>query len=157
VEKTIVLKAQDDLVQKLPFKPYRSTAERLVRRFEPDHGGSLSMEVKTPWGELLKVEAGDYLVSEINAPDDTWPVEEEIFAQSYRMTSPGRCVKSALTYLVPLALAVRGDEDQMVTVHTLEGPVTVRAGDFYLARGVQGEIWPIPNEKIGTMLVPLEG
>lgn len=115
------------------------------------------MEVKTPWGELLKVEAGDYLVSEINAPDDTWPVEEEIFAQSYRMTSPGRCVKSALTYLVPLALAVRGDEDQMVTVHTLEGPVTVRAGDFYLARGVQGEIWPIPNEKIGTMLVPLEG
>jgi hypothetical protein len=157
VEQTIVLTADGDLVQKLPFKPYRSTAERAVLRYEPDSGGALSIEVKTPWGEMLQVDVGDYLVSELHAPEDVWPVEAEIFEQTYMITSPGRCVKKALTYLVPLEIAVNGNADQMVTVQSLEGPVTVRAGDFYLAKGVKGEIWPIPNEKIGTMLVPLEG
>jgi hypothetical protein len=156
MEKTMILSAEDELVRKLPFKPYRSTAERMVRRFEPDYGGALSTEMKTPWGEVLQVDAGDYLISELNAPDDSWPVEAEIFEETYMILSPGRCVKKALTYLVPLEIAANGDHDQMVTVQTLEGPVSVRAGEFYLAKGVKGEIWPIPNEKIGTMLVPLE-
>jgi hypothetical protein len=156
VKKAITLTAQDELVQKLPFQPYRSTAERAVRQYEPDYGGALTTQVTTPWGETLQVEAGDYLVSELNAPDDVWPVEAEIFEETYMFISPGRCVKKALTYLVPLELVADGDEDQMVTVQTMEGSVTVRAGDFYLAKGVKGEIWPIPNEKIGTMLVPLE-
>jgi hypothetical protein len=44
----------------------------------------------------------------------------------------------------------------MVTVETMEGPVTVRAGDFYLAKGVQGEIWPYPKEKVENALVPAD-
>jgi hypothetical protein len=41
----------------------------------------------------------------------------------------------------------------MVTVISLEGPLTVRAGDFYLAKGIKGEVWPYPKEKIDDVMV----
>jgi hypothetical protein len=51
-----------------------------------------------------------------------------------------------------------GDQNRIVTVQTLEGPETVRAGDFYLARGIKGEIWPYPlNRMSGTLMMPKEG
>jgi len=56
--------------------------------------------------------------------------------------------------LVPLIEATNGDEDCMVTVHTYEGEVTVRAGDFFLAKGVKGEIWPYPKEKVAKKMEP---
>ena len=62
-------------------------------------------------------------------------------------SAPGICIKRAVTLLVPLTDVTDGDEDQMVTVHTFEGPVTVRAGDFFLAKGVKGEIWPYPKDE----------
>ena len=43
-----------------------------------------------------------------------------------------------------------------MTVKTMEGEETVRAGDFYLARGVKGEIWAYPQEKVGTIMIPAE-
>ncbi len=46
--------------------------------------------------------------------------------------------------------------DQKVIVHTLEGDLTVRSGDFYLARGVNGEIWPFPQEKVEQIMVPID-
>ena len=46
--------------------------------------------------------------------------------------------------------------DRLVKVVTLEGDETVRAGDFYLAKGVQGEVWPYPKEKIKDVMVPAE-
>jgi len=49
-----------------------------------------------------------------------------------------------------------GDENQMVTVYTLEGPETVRAGDFYLARGIHDEIWTYPKDKVKNVLKPAE-
>jgi len=49
-----------------------------------------------------------------------------------------------------------GDANQRVQIETLEGAVTVRAGDFYLARGVQGEIWPFPKEKVNGQMAPVE-
>jgi hypothetical protein len=49
-----------------------------------------------------------------------------------------------------------GDADQLVTVETLEGPETVRAGDFYLAKGIRGEIWPYPKEKVDDVMIPAE-
>jgi hypothetical protein len=49
-----------------------------------------------------------------------------------------------------------GDEDQEVIVHTLEGVETVRAGGYYLSKGVKGEIWPFPKEKIDSLLKPLK-
>jgi hypothetical protein len=38
----------------------------------------------------------------------------------------------------------------------MEGAETVWAGNFYLARGVRGEIWPYPQEKIKEVFVPAE-
>jgi hypothetical protein len=58
--------------------------------------------------------------------------------------------------LVPLTDLTDGDEDQMVTIHTLEGVDTVRAGDFLLAKGVKGEIWPYPKEKAAEIMSPAE-
>jgi hypothetical protein len=152
MKRPIIVKSQDAILEKLHFKPYRSTVERRVRTFIPDMNEPQSMEVMTPWGEALTAVAGDFLVSELNAPDDYWPVKPEIFDDTYIIVRPGYCVKSALTYLVPLTDLTDGDEDANVTVHSIEGANTVRAGDFYLARGVKGEIWAYPKAEIGQVL-----
>ena len=75
---------------------------------------------------------------------------------TYVLTREGFCVKRALTQLVPLVDVVGGNPDQEVTVDTLEGFVSVRAGDFYLALGVQGEIWPYPEDKVKNVMVLVE-
>lgn len=113
------------------------------------------MEIKTPWGAQLTARKGDLLVSELGSPDDCWPVDPAIFDETYVVVRPGFCVKKATTLLAPLTELTRSAEDD-VTVVTLEGDVTVRAGDFYLARGIKGEIWPYPKDKIGVILVPAE-
>ncbi len=95
-------------------------------------------------------------MSEVDSPDDYWPVDPGIFEASYEVTRPGFCMKKAITHLVPLTDLTNGDADQQVTVETIEGPETVRAGDFYLAKGVKGELWPYPKEKIGEVMVPVE-
>ncbi len=92
----------------------------------------------------------------MNNPDDRWPVDAEVFEKSYEIVQPGICVKTAVTELVPLTDVTEGDADQMVTVYTLEGPETVRAGDFYLARGVYGEIWTYPKDKVQKVMKPVE-
>lgn len=43
-----------------------------------------------------------------------------------------------------------------MTVVNLEGPETVRAGDFYLAKGIKEEIWPYPKDKIDGVMMPAE-
>jgi hypothetical protein len=50
----------------------------------------------------------------------------------------------------------RGDPDQLVSVVSLEGAETVRAGDFWLAKGIKGEIWPYPRGKIDDVMVPVD-
>jgi hypothetical protein len=32
----------------------------------------------------------------------------------------------------------------------------VRAGDYHLARGPKGELYPFPNHKVGTVVKPAE-
>lgn len=150
-----MITSDDPILEKLDFKPYRSTVERRVVPFFPGPGAPQSMEIKTPWGTELTASKGDFLVSEVDTPDDYWPVDPVIFEESYVIVRPGYCVKKAVTLLVPLT-DVTGDPDQEVTVATLEGEVTVRAGDFYLAKGVQGEVWPYPKEKIGNIMTPVE-
>jgi hypothetical protein len=152
----ISLTSQDPLLRVLDFKPYRSIVERRVIAFEPTKDQSQTMEVSTPWGTQLTVKKGDMLVSEKDTPDDVWPVDSKIFDESYIITRPGFCVKRAITLLVPLLDVTHGDADQLVTIETLEGSETVRAGDFYLAKGVQGEIWPYPKEKVDDVMVPAE-
>ena len=157
MDSTILITSQDAIIKKLDFKPYRSTVERRVKRFLPPPDALQDIELATPWGEFLTANAGDYLVSELDTPpEDRWPVEAGIFEKTYVLTTPGHCVKKALTYLVPLVDTVNGDADQEVTVKTLEGLVSVRAGDFYLALGVEGEIWPYPKGKIGTVMALVE-
>ena len=157
MSETILLKSDDPIIKTLDFKAYRSIVERRVERFLPTPDEIQDIEILTPWGEYLTANAGDYLVSELDGPPgDRWPVEAGIFEKTYIETRPGYCIKRALTMLVPLVDAVGGDPNQEVIIETLEGLVSVRAGDFYLALGVQGEIWPYPQDKVDKVMTPLE-
>jgi len=152
----IVVTSNDSILETLHFKPFRSKVERRVAPFLPSPDEPQSMEINTPWGMQLTAKRGDFLVSEINTPSDYWPIDPVIFEESYVITRPGYCVKKALTHLAPLLEITGGDPDQMVTVVTLEGSETVRAGDFFLAKGIKGEIWPYPKEKIDHVMMPAE-
>lgn len=153
--KPLLITSSDPILETLNFKPYRSTAERRVVPFFPAPHEAQTMEIDTPWGMKITASKGDFLVSEVETPDDYWPIDPVIFEDSYVIVRPGYCVKKALTLLVPLT-DITGDPRREVTVVTLEGPETVRAGDFYLAKGIKGEIWPYPREKIGKIMVPAE-
>jgi hypothetical protein len=152
----IVLKSDNPILNSLKFKPYRNMVQRRVIAFVPAEDQPQTMDITTPWGAQLTAKKGDLIISELNTPDDKWPVSAEIFDASYLIIGPGLCVKRAVTLLVPLTDLTDGDEDQMVTIHTLEGVDTVRAGDFLLAKGVRGEIWPYPKEKAAEIMKPAE-
>ena len=151
----IVITSADSILSTLNFKPYRSKVERRVVPFLPAPDEQQTLEIHTPWGQDLTARKGDFLVSEVNTPNEYWPIDPVIFDESYVIIRPGYCVKKAVTLLVPLT-DITGSPDQRVTVVSLEGPLTVRAGDFYLAKGVKGEIWPYPKEKIKDVMVPAE-
>lgn len=152
----LVITSDDPILKKLNFKQYRNIVVRRAEAFSPLPEEPQTKEVKTPWGSVLMVTKGDMLISDIDSPGDQWPVDARIFDESYIIVGPGLCIKRAVTLLVPLVDATGGDENQMVTVHTLEGAETVRAGDFFLALGVQGEIWPTPKEKVVTKMRPID-
>ncbi|NOH02222.1 MAG: hypothetical protein HND47_09825 [Chloroflexi bacterium] len=156
MNKPIDLTSDDPILDRLNFKPYRNMVVRRAVPFVPKPDEPQTMDVKTPWGSMLTAKRGDFLVSELDAPNDYWPVDAKIFDETYVVVGPGLCVKRAVTMLVPLSEVTNGDEDRMVVVHTLEGPETVRAGDFFLARGVKGEIWPYPKEKVLAKMRPVE-
>jgi hypothetical protein len=143
------------MLGRLHFKPYRSKVERRVVPFFPAPGESQTLEIDTPWGVQITARKGDFLISEVDAPDDYWPVDPVIFEESYEIIRPGYCVKKAITQLVPLT-EITHDPDREVTIVTMEGSETVRAGDFYLAKGVKGELWPYPEEKIADVMMPVE-
>ncbi|HCK65167.1 MAG TPA: hypothetical protein DHW49_02785, partial [Anaerolineae bacterium] len=75
----IVLTSDSPILDTLNFKPYRNTSIRKVKPFLPGPNESQTMEVKTPWGATLTAKKGDMLISEIDAPDDVWPIDPEIF------------------------------------------------------------------------------
>ena len=155
MSKPLVITVQDPILKTLHFKPFLNSEERRVEQYLPGSDEPQTIEVKTPWGAELTAKSGDYLVSHISKPGDRWPVDKGIFENTYIITRPGFCMKNAVTELVPMVYLTNGDPDQIVTVETLEGPETVRAGDFYLARGVKGEIWPYPaNRMTGTLMMP---
>jgi hypothetical protein len=154
MKEPVVLLPDDPILNSLNFKPYRSMVTRRVESFTPGDDQPQTMEVPTPWGSKLTARKGDLLVSELDKPDDIWPINAQIFDETYLITSPGLCIKRAVTLLVPLTDVTDGDEDRMVTIHALEGPETVRAGDFFLAKGVKGEIWPYPKEKAAKIMKP---
>ena len=156
VTKQMEIHSDDSILDEIEFKPYRNAMIRRVVPFLPAPDEPQTMEVTTPWGAVLTVKYGDMLISELDAPQDVWPIDAGIFDETYMMTGPGICIKRAITLIAPLSEIAGGDEDQMVTVYTLEGPETVRAGDFCLAKGVRGEIWPCLNEKVAKTMRPAE-
>jgi len=151
----IVITSDDSILRTLDFRPYRSKVERRVIPFLPGPGEPQTMEVNTPWGAQLTAKYGDFLVSEVDTPNDFWPIDPAIFEESYVIIRPGYCVKKAITLLAPLT-DITNDPDRQVTVISLEGPETVRAGDFYLAKGIKGEVWPYPKEKINEVMLPAD-
>jgi hypothetical protein len=151
----MVITSSDSVLSELNFKPFRSTVERRVVPFLPAPSEPQTMEINTPWGTQLTARKGDFLISEIETPEDYWSIDPIIFEESYIIIRPGYCVKKAVTLLAPLT-DITKDPDLMVTVVTLEGAETVRAGDFYLAKGIKGEVWPYPKEKIKDVMTPAE-
>ena len=156
MKEPIVLTSDDPILDTLNFKPYRNMVQRRVEIFSPRADEPQTKEITTPWGAVLTAQKGDFVISELDAPDDKWPVGAEIFDKSYMIIGPGLCVKRAITLLAPLTDLTGGDEDQKVTIHTLEGVDTVRAGDFLLAKGIKGEIWPYPKDKAAEIMSPVE-
>ena len=156
MQASIVISSNDSILQSLNFKPYRSTVERRVIPFMPMPYENQSLDIKTPWGAILTAKSGDFLISELDKPNDFWPIDATIFEESYILVRPGYCVKKAVTLLVPLTEVTHGDPDAIVTVVTLEGSEEVRAGDFFLAKGVQGEVWAYPKDKIEHVMMPAE-
>jgi hypothetical protein len=155
MSEAIVITSDDSILRTLDFRPYRSKVERRVIPFLPGPGESQTLEVNTPWGAQLTAKYGDFLVSEVDTPNDFWPIDPTIFEESYVIIRPGYCVKKAITLLAPLT-DITNDPDRQVTVISLEGPETVRAGDFYLAKGIKGEVWPYPKDKINEVMLPAD-
>jgi len=151
-----VVTSDDSLLQALPFQPYRSKVERRVIPFMPEPGEPQSIEIKTPWGAVLTVTSGDFLISEVDKPNDFWPIDATIFEESYIIIRPGYCIKKAVTLLAPMTTLTNNDPDALVTVVSLEGSETVRAGDFYLAKGIKGEIWSYPKDKVEHVMMPAD-
>ena len=153
---SIVITSDDSILKTLNFKPYRSKVERRVIPFMPMPNEDQFMDIKTPWGAVLTAKSGDFLISELDKPHDFWPIDATIFEESYILIRPGYCVKKAVTLLAPLTDVTHGDPDEVVTVISLEGAEEVRAGDFYLAKGVQGEVWAYPKDKIEKVMMPAD-
>ena len=149
----LIITSSDPVLSTLNFRPYRSKVERRVIPFLPEVDEPQTMEINTPWGTQLTARKGDLLVSEVATPSDFWPINPVIFDECYVLTRPGYCIKKAITLLVPLT-DITGDPNRQVTVVSLEGAETVRAGDFYLAKGVRGEIWAYPKDKINRVMEP---
>jgi len=154
MDNTLTITSDDPILQTLNFKPYRSKVERRVIPFMPAPNEPQSMDITTPWGAVLTAKSGDFLISEIDKPNDFWPIDAVIFEESYVLIRPGYCIKKAVTLLTPLTEVTQGDPDAMVTVVSMEGAETVRAGDFCLAKGVKGEVWAYPREKIEHVMMP---
>src|SRR5215208_1560591 len=131
----LVITSTDPILSTLAFKRYHSIVERRVIPFLPGPNEEQTLDVDTPWGAKLTARKGDFLASEVETPKDNWPIDPVIFEESYIIIRPGYAAKKAVTLLVPLT-DITDDPDREVTVISLEGPTTVCAGDFFLAKGV---------------------
>ena len=152
----LIVKSDDPILQRLHFKAYRAARERRMVPFLPEEGQPQTRVIETRGGRVLTAKRGDILVSEMDTPQFVWPVDPFIFDATYEVVRPGVCIKRDITWLAPLTELTDGDPDREVTVISLEGANTVRAGDHYLAKGVTGEIWAYDAKKIGKIMKPVE-
>lgn len=144
------LSSDAPILRELPFRKVRYKQIRCASQFFPGPGEPQEMTLHTNWGGELTVKVGDFLVHPQDDPDNVWPVARTIFEQTYEALGGGRFQKSVLTEIIPLE-QITQDPNQFVIVKSLEGELRVRSGDFYLARGTQGEIWPIPIRSLDAI------
>ena len=103
----------------------------------------------TTWtanGAPMEGKAGDWKVT--GSDGSVWTVKPDIFAKTYGEVSPGVYAKTATTN----AQLITRD----MTVHTLEGDVPAKAGD-YLVTGPNGEQYPVTAAKFKSMYLQLDG
>jgi hypothetical protein len=80
------------------------------------------------WGGQQHAKRGDWL---IDSGDDTYTVDAESFAQTYRAVGPGRYDKTG---------AVWAEQAQSPgTITTREGATTYRAGDYIVSNNPDGD------------------
>lgn len=156
MEEPLIITSEDPILQRLPFKAYRAARERRMVPFLPEDGQPQRLVITTRSGRVVTAKRGDILISEMDTPQYVWPVDPLIFEASYEVIRPGVCIKRAITWLAPLTELTDGNPDREVTVVSLEGASTVRAGDYYLAKGVAGEIWAYDAKKVGKIMKPVE-
>jgi len=75
----LVITSNDSILATLDFKPYRSKVERRFSPFLPGPDEPQAMQINTPWGAQLTARKGDFLVSEVDTPNDYWSVDPVIF------------------------------------------------------------------------------
>ena len=89
----LLITSNDPILETLHFKPYRSTVQRRVVPFFPAPGEPQTLEIDTPWDTHITARKGDFLVSEMDTPNDYWAIDPLIFEESYEIIRPGYCVK----------------------------------------------------------------
>ena len=98
------------------------------------------------WGAEQRCKAGDWLV---NNEGDTYSVDSEVFAKTYRQVSPGMYVKST-----PIWAEVA---KQSGTVVTKDGQSNYEAGDYLVYNNEDGtDAYCISREKFNSMYEPDE-
>ena len=70
MKESIVIKSDDPILNTLNFKPYRNMVQRRVELFSPRDDELQIREITTPWGAVLTAQKGDFIISELDAPDD---------------------------------------------------------------------------------------
>ena len=97
------------------------------------------------WGDVQTCKAGDWLV---NNNGDTYTVDREVFAATYREVSPGRFEK-----IMPV-WARQAKEDG--SVETKEGRSHYEKGDYIVANNEDGsDAWCMDADKFNSMYEPV--
>ena len=85
--KLMEIRSDSPFLKILNFQPYCCAGdEREAKQFLPDTDEPQTKEIEAPWGGVLTAEAGDYIVSDKDNPDDSWVVKKKIFDTTYSKT-----------------------------------------------------------------------
>lgn len=120
-------------------KQYRKKSDQYVIAIQLD----LETEGLTyqKWGSEQKCKAGDWLV---NNNHDTYTVDQQVFANTYRQVGDGKYVKTTPIW------AEKATQDGSVDTH--EGRSRYRAGDFLVSNNEDGsDAYCISAEKFEKM------
>lgn len=150
------LSSDSPILKEIPFRKVRYHQIRHAYQFLPGPSAPQEMVIHTSWGGELTAQAGDFIVHPLDDPDNLWPVSKDIFLETYQAVGSGAFQKKSVTEIIALD-QITQDPDRLVIVKSLEGDLKVRSGDFYLARGSQGEIWPIPIKSCDAIISEIGG